>query len=1750
MRVSYSPLRSGEQINFSSDTIGDGFINLVKSGNSESTGMSKAIDFVSSPLFCDAFGSTRIVDCILDLLTIYPEKSELTHKLLKVVNDLPAMERVSELATSLPDNFFESLPGEIRESIAESFSFSSDPKIADMAQRFCKQKPSETIQIKSSIVSISDIFNEHVEEIVANPNSLQPYIEQMQPFSTNDIADFIANLADENNDTLKCALPSNDRQSLVPLLRQFKGSKVSVEQVILALDKERIGVTTQASMQFLLSCLKEVSGSRVIPALPFFGTWHNPKTQLELLSLIILLNQQVSFPKPDPLPRINSVIMGDFKADFWRSTELVETVAYLYNFAPVRVDAMLESYMGKGPGLLLLVLAQKGNVCPFAAHLLRLLLFHETQYMAGVSALWATSPKYVANVCYFLYNEHRSVLGKCCDLVDDLCIWDEFLDLVPHIFRVLLHISAFFRRGNDIGKGLEKLYAKDKTIVDVCFKVLDNPSEYGIFAPMKTERIVRNWEKGPVSADLLVFTFLEGIYKELNSLQRSRLRSVFNKCLNRTPELGRVSFIWNPVEVPRSPKEAISVVETDYLSLAVSTNPEDITKFRITVASLLQEIPQGRQQASVNGEAVGKLLACDLFSQEDSTRALRLIDTGLNHKENSPGFMFAITALREIKDRFDLYVPFTSHIVSNAKFRKQAPDIHQAAILACEPKASGQFREEHMDISFPLSHHLERFRYLRLPDDKISIDRLNTDPTNLDMYALFYVKSEITQAAQLPQQLNPKFLGTCIEAALFLVHTLITSPNARQVATRCSMTRLGRWLGLQTLHVNRPLFDRLLNISQLLLYSYSASVLSTAIPFIFALFENVSAVFKPPNPWVLHILSILSAFYRLPYLRGSIRSVIYGIFKLFHLSPGAVEPYPLLRLKLSVVYDNDFFYPPFDFSSSLSSPTMSQLLDGDISALFHVVHQHFIISPQQEEERSRIVQEVVLFAYMKVPAIGTSAAMTAFSLALKDFARTSDPIPVKRYSKALLIQLINGLSMMAVSLMNDPGAIDIDYVHRSILNANMRWIDLLIRQLAYHVAVVRLEAELEPIQRLRQARKTFWDVKSFPPSVAARLPPALWPRDVTEQRDYRPVQESPLVATGLYQCFNVDPAIKTVYNNFSLNPLSISVPDVYLSELPINFQLANFVFSNYVLDEHKEISSVKRTKPGAMAMTMPPITTVATLVYCFQPMRPKVVAEYGAELVNYFFGTLDEKIKPQLQGEVHFLLAQQMPDMRVFVELVRRELIDRRFVEILAMNFIDSPENAEANFAPLIDLCFELIQTGKFYPNELERLFCFLCTRHFSALSRDTSEHLQSLKLLWMAYRRKETKHDHKSPAKQESAVRLLDDWSGIEPRQVSSFVASYLHYIRDSNFLASLIIASYPSQKRELLKLLYAAVESVKMRKDEVIMIIRCFLNAVFSSASTSQISMSYFVSLVSSVLLEFRVSSLEILTVFGGFVKDLLNFHRFVGVALCIFPIAIQPLLLEDGLKGPTSRLVVSVLNILNSFPTDWSSYPKFRSIYKSILRILLLICHDAPQFIAGYYFDFVTVIPMRFKRLKNIVLCCRPPSGHSPLFMPFLSSRIDAYDSILHTHSGVAEKVAVIFNEWTTSKRPLEVEIGQFLLYTFKDSHERGIQFDKQTIATHPLWNMTKLILLTCKTVSHATAVVESLFDQISFSSLRTELFSTVVLGLWTISLNWDGITIQNIISDVLQSRTLNMDAVPTGTSQIHMAIFGDAIPNVNM
>lgn len=74
-------------------------------------------------------------------------------------------------------------------------------------------------------------------------------------------------------------------------------------------------------------------------------------------------------------------------------------------------------------------------------------------------------------------------------------------------------------------------------------------------------------------------------------------------------------------------------------------------------------------------------------------------------------------------------------------------------------------------------------------------------------------------------------------------------------------------------------------------------------------------------------------------------------------------------------------------------------------------------------------------------SIENTAAVTAFDLVLKDFARYQDPVVVDQHARALLHPNTNALSMMAVSLISD--AVDATYsnsIHRDAIHKNSKWI--------------------------------------------------------------------------------------------------------------------------------------------------------------------------------------------------------------------------------------------------------------------------------------------------------------------------------------------------------------------------------------------------------------------------------------------------------------------------------------------------------------------------------------------------------------------------------------------------------------------------------------------------------------------------------------------------------------------------------------
>jgi hypothetical protein len=85
---------------------------------------------------------------------------------------------------------------------------------------------------------------------------------------------------------------------------------------------------------------------------------------------------------------------------------------------------------------------------------------------------------------------------------------------------------------------------------------------------------------------------------------------------------------------------------------------------------LVTEFPKDQATAQQNGTALGRHLARTLLSYKHTEKALRFIFQGLSSRENSTGLQCALAAVAELKDRFDLLLPFTRHIINNHRFKK------------------------------------------------------------------------------------------------------------------------------------------------------------------------------------------------------------------------------------------------------------------------------------------------------------------------------------------------------------------------------------------------------------------------------------------------------------------------------------------------------------------------------------------------------------------------------------------------------------------------------------------------------------------------------------------------------------------------------------------------------------------------------------------------------------------------------------------------------------------------------------------------------------------------------------------------------------------------------------------------------------------------------------------------------------------------------------------------------------------------
>ena len=121
--------------------------------------------------------------------------------------------------------------------------------------------------------------------------------------------------------------------------------------------------------------------------------------------------------------------------------------------------------------------------------------------------------------------------------------------------------------------------------------------------------------------------------------------------------------------------------------------------------------------------------------------------------------------------------------------------------------------------------------------------------------------------------------------------SLLRSPEITTSSSQRSLLKnLGSWLGQITLARNKPILQITLDCKELLYQGYETGRLFAVTPFVAKILEGAknSKVFRPPNPWVMGLLSVFRSLYEVEDLKMNIKFEVEVLCKNLGLTLGEI----------------------------------------------------------------------------------------------------------------------------------------------------------------------------------------------------------------------------------------------------------------------------------------------------------------------------------------------------------------------------------------------------------------------------------------------------------------------------------------------------------------------------------------------------------------------------------------------------------------------------------------------------------------------------------------------------------------------------------------------------------------------------------------------------------------------------------------------------------------------------------------------
>ncbi|KAG8914689.1 hypothetical protein FRC00_011472 [Tulasnella sp. 408] len=380
----------------------------------------------------------------------------------------------------------------------------------------------------------------------------------------------------------------------------------------------------------------------------------------------------------------------------------------------------------------------------------------------------------------------------------------------------------------------------------------------------------------------------------------------------------------------------------DLIETLVKLGDLDVAETKTCVRELLDKgvrisaelVHMGLLQVPITAHFFGSLIQYELINSTPLGIAVRFVLDALRYPPDANLFKFGVTALAKFESRLYKWPDLCRTLLALPNLQEARPDLIDTAQRIVAQADAGQLGPngsvlgdvDQLPLPFqsirpdPISEPIEEPEVEQ--SDKILFIINNLAPSNFEQKAAemkerfkdeharwlanYLVDQRVSTEPNNHElylrlldslQRKPVFRFVLHETFVKAANLLNSDQTLSSATDRTVLKNLASWLGALTLARDRPIKHKNISFKDLLLEGYDNNRLLVAIPFVCKILEHGknSVVFRPPNPWLMGVISLLAELYHFAELRLNDKFEIEVTCRALDIELDKVEATTILR---------------------------------------------------------------------------------------------------------------------------------------------------------------------------------------------------------------------------------------------------------------------------------------------------------------------------------------------------------------------------------------------------------------------------------------------------------------------------------------------------------------------------------------------------------------------------------------------------------------------------------------------------------------------------------------------------------------------------------------------------------------------------------------------------------------------------------------------------------------------------------------